>query len=276
MFGRPTAASADELAALRTRLDALEQAHKAASELLIPGLWTTLARLYERSSDNRPLTCLACARTAASDQFGIREDICAFGGGRLKRHECPSCGCVFGPQWYLDTPSEVVDADYRQLYRNYREADSTDDEIRAFHLLEPKPDGVYLNWGSGAWSKSVQTLREHGWEVWGYEPHAETDSPFTVRNRAEISARFDGVFSNNVIEHFFDPAAQFADFRQVLKPGGKMVHASPCYAWACAHTRFHTFFPMGEAPERLAQRTDFALERQVEDGEFRAAVFRAL
>ncbi|WP_269715363.1 class I SAM-dependent methyltransferase [Caulobacter sp. NIBR2454] len=279
MFGRagPKGAdAADELAALRGRIEALEQRDKAATDLLLPGLWTTLARLYEGETGQGSLTCLACAQTASPASFGVREDRCVFGGGLLKRFECPACGCVFGPQWYLDTPSEVIDADYRQLYLNYREADSTDDEIRAFHLLDPKPEGVYLNWGSGAWSRSVQTLREHGWEVWGYEPHAQTDSPFIVRDRAEISARFDGIFSNNVIEHFFDPAAQFADFHDVLKPGGRMVHASPCYAWAYAYTRFHVFFPMGDAPARLAARTGYALDGRVEDGDFRACLFRAI
>jgi ubiquinone/menaquinone biosynthesis C-methylase UbiE len=63
-----------------------------------------------------------------------------------------------------------------------------------------------------------------------------------VTRREEISASFDGIFSNNVIEHFRDPVAQFEEFRRVLKPGGVMAHSSPCYEYAYSCTRFHTLF----------------------------------
>ncbi len=39
-----------------------------------------------------------------------------------------------------------------------------------------------------------------------------------VRSKGEISAKFDAIFSNNVIEHFLDPVAQFNEFRTYLKP----------------------------------------------------------
>jgi len=168
--------------------------------------------------------------------------------GRLERLECPECGCVFGPLKYLRTPEALVSADYALLYSFYSEGDSTEEELRAFDLLKPTRDRLYLNWGSGAWSRSVEILRAQGYDVWGYEPNAQTDSPFVVRRREEVSARFDGIFSNNVIEHLFSPLDQFLDFRTLLKPDGRMVHASPCYEWSFAFTRFHVFFPLGEAP----------------------------
>jgi hypothetical protein len=196
-----------------------------------------------------------------------------FGGGRLERLECRHCGCVFGPLKYLQTPDPIVAADYRLLYEHYSEGDSTEAELRAFELLDPQPGGLYLNWGSGAWSKSVEILRARGFDVWGYEPNAPDDNPYVVRTRGEVSARFDGVFSNNVIEHLFSPKAQFEDFATVLKDNGRMVHASPCYDWSYAYTRFHVFFPLGRSAEALAARTGYRITNSVDDGDFHARVF---
>lgn len=254
------------------RLARLEARVEAVAGLLQPAFWATLDQLYDRLGPQQLPRCLACD---GQGPFGARTDTCIFGGGRLDRFECRDCGCVFGPMKYLDLPEAIVEADYRLLYQSYNEGDSTEQELRAFHALDPKPGGLYLNWGSGAWSASVERLRAEGWDVWGYEPHAETTSPFVVKTRGEVSARFDGVFSNNVIEHLRDPAAQFADFKAVLKPGGRMAHASPCYDWRYAYTRFHVFFPMGTAPERLAARTGYRVTGREDDGDYCVRVFEA-
>lgn len=263
------------LEAVRQRLEALERRHGVLKAFIVPAVWDALDRLYERSPPAAQPQCLACGRAAPAATYSVRVDACVFGGGRLERLECPDCGCVFGPAKYLQTPPELVDLDYRLLYADYSEADSTEEEVRAFHALGPRHGGVYLNWGSGAWSGSVDRLRAEGWDVWGYEPHATVDSPFVVKRREEIGAKFDGIFSNNLIEHLFDPAAQFLDFKGVLKPGGRMAHASPCYAWSYAYTRFHVFFPLGGSPARLAERTGFSLVGAEDDGDFRVRVFEA-
>jgi SAM-dependent methyltransferase len=242
---------------------------------MVPAVWDALDRLYDRTGPAAAPVCLACAYTAPTGSFAVRTDTCMFAGRRLDRLECPKCGCVFGPPKYLETPPELVDLDYRLLYTDYSEVDSTAEEIRAFRALDPKPGGVYLNWGSGAWSESVERLRSEGFDVWGYEPHADVQSEFVVRRRDQISARFDGVFSNNLIEHLFDPAAQFADWKSLLKPGGRMAHASPCYEWLYAFTRFHVFFPLGDSPARLAERTGFRLAGAEDEGEFHVRVFES-
>lgn len=78
---------------------------------------------------------------------------------------------------------------------------------------------LYLDWGcGGAWSRTISQLRREGWDVWGYEPSAEAPGDFVVNQRSAIGAQFDGIFSNNVIEHFRDPVGQFNDFHQLLKP----------------------------------------------------------
>jgi hypothetical protein len=119
----------------------------------------------------------------------------------------------------------------------------------------------------------VALLRERGFDVWGYEPNAPVENPFVVQRREEISARFDGIFSNNVIEHLIDPKSQFEDYARILQPDGRMVHASPCFAWSHAFTRFHVFFPLVGAAKALADRSGFRLSDLVEEGEFRAGIF---
>ncbi|OYU70466.1 MAG: methyltransferase [Alphaproteobacteria bacterium PA2] len=258
---------------LEIRLEKLEGQHQRLRDFIVPAYWNALDRLEAAVPDDGLASCLACGHAGQTGAFAGRVDECVFGGGRLERLECPECGCVFGPLKYLRTPDALVSADYALLYSFYSEGDSTEEELRAFDLLKPSRDRLYLNWGSGAWSRSVEILRAQGYDVWGYEPNAQTDSPFVVRRREEVSARFDGIFSNNVIEHLFSPLAQFLDFRDLLKPDGKMVHASPCYEWSFAFTRFHVFFPLGEAPLRLAERSGFTLTDTVADGAFQARTF---
>ncbi len=259
---------------LEARLARLEAREQLLRDFIVPAYWNLLDRFYEGTAAVGMAECLACGQARKLGEFAVRIDECMFAGGRLERLECPACGCVFGPLKYLKLPETLIAADYRLLYAHYQEGDSTEAELRAFELLEPKKGELYLNWGSGGWSRSVEILRDRGYDVWGYEPNAASESPFVVKSRAEISARFHGIFSNNVIEHFLSPAEQFRDFHGILTPDGRMAHASPCYRWSYAFTRFHVFFPLANAPEALAARTGFHAEAAADEDEFRAFVFR--
>ena len=141
----------------------------------------------------------------------------------LERYQCPSCDAIFGPQKYLDLSEEFVSRDYALLYNRYQETNSTETEIRTFRSLDPKPGRLYLNWGCGIWSETISRLRAESFEVWGFEPSAPVSSPYIATSRDQISARFDGIFSNNVIEHFRNPRHQFEEFLRILKPGGMMA-----------------------------------------------------
>ncbi|MDB5458795.1 MAG: hypothetical protein JWO72_536 [Caulobacteraceae bacterium] len=259
---------------LESRLERLEIRQELLRDFAVRGVWNALERLYARTGVRSNVSCLACGETRKVEAFARRVDRCMFGGGRLERLECPACGCVFGPLAALEADADWIASDYRLLYAAYSEGDSTEAEIRTFEALRPDRAGVYLNWGAGAWSDSVAQLRARGYDVWGYEPNAAAPRDFIVGSREEVSARFDGVFSNNVIEHFIDPAGQFADLRTLLKPGGRMAHASPCFEWSYAFTRFHVFFPLARSAEALAHRTGFDLTDRIEDGEYQARVFQ--
>lgn len=258
---------------LRRQVARLERRIELLQNFAVPTQWHTLDLIYSARSPASRLRCLACAHEDDASAFETRIDQCMFGGGELVRHGCWRCGCVFGAHKYLELPSGVMEADYKLLYETYQEADSTAGEIRTFKSLDPKPGGIYLNWGSGLWSGAIDRLRAEGWDVWGFEPNTNVNHPNVVTQRDQVSGPFDGLFSHNVIEHLRDPAAAFAEFHHLLKPGGRMAHASPCYAWAYPWTRFHVFFPLDRAPEALAERTGFTVTGKIDDGEFRVRIF---
>lgn len=172
----------------------------------------------------------------------------------------------------LDLTPRQLAIEYRMLYSVYEENDSTDVEIRAFHGGRPSRGGTFLNWGCGAWAQSIARLRDEGYDVWGFEPFAPSDHPFIVNHRGSLSAKFDIIFSNNVIEHVQDPVQALQEMAEHLSSNGVMVHASPCFELRYMDTRFHLFFYLGESFDRIAALAGLNIAEMVHDGEYIHAV----
>jgi hypothetical protein len=274
----PPAAPPPVPLALERRLAALEDAARCARRFAVEGYWRTADRLDELTLPGKRLECPICGRAEAREALEARVDACMFGGGRLERYECPGCGCVFGPSKYLELDPELMRADYALLYLDYAEGDTTEAEVRAFRSLSPARDGLYLNWGCGRWNRTIAALLAEGYDVWGYEPSAppELGAAHVVGSRDAVTGPFRGIFSNNVIEHLVRPVEEFRFFHSRLVPGGRMAHASPCYRYAYANTRFHVVFLTGDAPHVLAERSGFRVAGREEDGEFMNCVFERL
>ena len=257
--------------AVKDRLERLEAQVQLTERYFTEAFWTALDVAYESVLPHRDISCVVCGHTDRRDAYETRLDHCWFGGGRLERYVCPDCDCVFGPQKYLDLGEAFVGRDYQVLYSRYSEGDTTENELRAFRSLRPEGEGRYLDWGAGGgWNRTLSILCDEGWRVTGYEPNAAGAA--AAPDLAE--AAYDGLFSNNVIEHFRDPVAQFRQFHALLKPGGKMAHASPCYDYCYAFTRFHSVFLLGRSPFVLAERTGFAVVDSERDGEYINHVFQ--
>ena len=192
------------------RLGRLEERQRLLKDAVVRGFWQVMDRLDEAILPGRRMTCPICSTTEPRERLDARIDHCFFGGGRLERYVCPHCGCIFGPAKCLELNAGMLEADYALLYDGYAEADSTECEIRAFRSLLPVPAGPFLNWGCGRWSHSIPALRAEGHDVWGFEPSAPPGAqPFIATRREQISARFAGIFSNNVIEHMIRPVEEF-------------------------------------------------------------------
>lgn len=220
-----------------------------------------------------PQTCICplCGREDSPERFPLHVSRCIFGGGELLRRQCPACDLIFGPEKMLRLSDAALAAEYEEHYRVYAEGDSTAQEIRAFHALRPTRTGLYLNWGAGAWSRGVAELRQDGWNVYGYEPHgaAHDGGAHMLARREQLAAlRFDGIFSNNVLEHLRHPVRELAAMRELLLPGGKMSHATPCFEYRFEFTRFHLFFFLGRSRELLAAQAGLRIESYTTDGDF--------
>lgn len=252
-----------------------ESSEKLRREILrhqISTKWEVVDFLIRATyKDEKNRLCELCGHEDLSESFAKIETHCKFGGGILVRYQCPNCDVIFGPDKMLELSSAELSQEYEWHYSVYEEGDSTDQELRAFHLLKPRKDGVYLNYGAGAWSKSVQLLRSQGWQVFAFEPHmsASTNADYVISDRAILSQMsFDGIFTNNVLEHLRYPIAEITYIRNLLKQGALMAHATPCYQYLYEYTRFHLFFFLGRSKIFLAQKCGLTVKDFISDGDF--------
>lgn len=256
---------------LKEMQDATERNHRQLLRHQISVKWDMADLLERHRTSATALSCPLCDYRGEIARFDRFVTGCIFEGGTLVRHQCPECDLIFGPEKMLSLSEAELSRDYEWHYQIFSEGDSTLQEIRAFHALKPEKDQVYLNWGTGAWSKTIDLLRQDGWNVYGYEPHSAAmgSSPHIIASMEQLSTmRFDGVFSNNVLEHLRYPARELSVMRGLLKSGGKMSHATPCFEYRYEFTRFHLFFYLGRSRSILAAKAELNIDDFVVDGEF--------
>jgi SAM-dependent methyltransferase len=221
--------------------------------------------------------CPLCNFKISGSSFTSIKSICLFGGGELKRYQCPECSLIYGPLKMLKLSDYELTQEYEMHYSIYDEGDSTDAELKAFLMLEPNKAGSYLNYGAGSWSKSIEILLKDGWSVYSYEPHesANKKTEYFIKSKKELmNLKFDGIFTNNVIEHLKDPINDFNFLKSLLKPNGKISHATTCYEYLYDYTRFHLFFYLGRSKEILANKTNMEIVKFVKDNEFMCMILK--
>ena len=268
--------AAIELAGKKNGIDAVMEAIDSAKVALfrndIRCRWQVLDALdnvlYPPST---PVKCLVCGHEAPKSTYETKVSECIFGGGRLERFICPECGCIFGPLKMMALSQEQLGEEYKQHYSVYCEGDSKWKERLSFEALNPTKNGRYLNYGAGIWSKTTIELRQEGWDVWDYEPNASSANyDWLVSSPGQLaSMKFDGIFSNDVLEHFKDPINELKIMKSLLSLQGKMAHCTGCYEYAYEFTRFHYVFFTGRSLEYIAKKLgmDAALGERIRDGE---------
>lgn len=271
--------SPESLAKINHMLSEFRQSHL---RIQIATKWSVVDFIIRESLDKDPIRiCPICGYKGEDMQFGQLRSHCIFGGGDLLRYVCPVCEVTYGPDKMFDLTESELTEDYECHYKVYEEGDSTERELRAFFALNPSKSDVYLNYGAGGWSNSVHQLRSLGWNVYAYEPHRSAsqsgaDDCF-IRSFEQLQLmRFDGIFSNNVLEHFRYPVRELQHMAGLLHEGGRMAHATPCFEYLYEYTRFHLFFFTGKSKDLLMQQANLQLLEEVIDGDFICRVMKPL
>lgn len=210
------------------------------------------------------IRCPLCQKEAEKASFKTEISYCRFGGGRLERFHCSNCGAIFGPLKMLSMTQQELAAEYTRHYALFSEGDSSFFEHAAFHQIDRGKDKIYLNWGGGCWSPTLNQLRAEGYTVYNYEPFScHNKDSFLISDPEHLKTmRFDGIFSNNLLEHLPDPVGEILFMKTLLKNRDSlMLHSTPCFEYAYEYTRFHLIFFTGRALEYLANKTNFSVRK---------------
>ncbi len=241
--------------------------------------WKAIDHTNRSQVPSLSIVCALCDHESALEKAEVFQSRCIFGGGELTRHRCPACGVIYGPAKMLALSDGELADEYEAHYRVYEEGDSSVHELRAFYALNPVLGGRYLNFGSGKWSETSKLLRSQGWDVWSFEPNvsaASASDPFVLRSWADLTdSRFDGIFSNNVLEHLRNPVATLRTIANSLKPDCLMVHATPCFEYLYEYTRFHLFFFTGRSKYVMADLAGLTVVDYFSDGEYMHIILSA-
>ena len=232
-----------------------------------------------KDDGDEEIQCIICKHHGPTRTFQKMETDCIFAGGHLVRYVCPKCGCIFGPKKVLNQSPEEFGDDYVVHYSGFRESDCTWKERDAFELLKPDKKGVYLDYGCGKWSSTIETLRAEGYTVFGYEPYAcDVESPYIITDKSQLlGMRFDGIFSNDVLEHLADPNTEMQFMKSLLRTPDSMIsHSTSCFAYKYEYTRFHLNFLTGESVQILAKNSGMKIVNcvnELEERDFYCYVF---
>jgi len=116
-----------------------------------------------------------------------------------------------------------------QRVPNERMADSP----KLLDLLLAWTDGRrFLEWGIGYNTPYVEEVRSLGIDLWACDISAAVPYGGHVVRLPQESERlttalFDGIFSQDVVEHFNDPVGDYRRSRAMLRPGGLLLSSTP-------------------------------------------------
>jgi hypothetical protein len=179
---------------------------------------------------------------------------------KLIRYQCPQCDVIFGTLEIIAESKQAFAQRYQKLYESgWRETDSTGAEMCAIEKLGLLPGQKCLNWGSGSISQTRTKAQQLGIVVDLYEPY----DPYAknVLNSVVETALYDGIISNNVMEHLQDPVSELIKMSSHLKEGGVMVHKTPCWNYVYEWTEYHLFFFVGRSVDVMAKQAGLVAVR---------------
>jgi len=154
------------------------------------------------------LSCIVCADAS------VQHFIAAAGRDYWR---CEQCGATF-----LDPAQRLTPDEELARYRRHQN-DPADAGYRAHlaRLVEPllaklPPGAQGLDYGCGPGPALAQMLTAAGHRVALYDA-------FFYPERDNLARQYDFIACSETVEHFHDPAAEFARFDGLLRPGGVLA-----------------------------------------------------
>jgi Methyltransferase domain len=204
------------------------------------------------------LTCPICKTKYDRVDLKKFESDCIFSpiegiNQHLIRYQCLNCDVIFGPEDMLNLSASQLGKAYQDLYKSgNREGDSTHVEVSLFNRLNPTSNGTYVNWGAGTNHTSIEIAKQ-GYKLLNYDPGIPNNVTGYITINEIKQSKFDGIFSNNVLDHLQDPVSDLMLMKSLLKPGAKMIHASDGFKYKIDFTKFHLYFFIGRSVQYLSQ-----------------------
>ena len=125
--------------------------------------------------------------------------------------------------------------------------------------------------------KSTHILRSQGRCIFAYVPHDNKVSNYDheIKSKADLlKIKFDGVLSNNVLEHIRHPLAELDFIKNILKLDVLTTHVISFFEYAYEYKRFRLFFYLGRSRELLAKKLNLEIMDFEVDGNFMCLLYK--
>ncbi|MDT8310050.1 MAG: class I SAM-dependent methyltransferase [Methylophaga sp.] len=129
-------------------------------------------------------------------------------------------------------------------------------------LTEQTTDKTGLDFGAGPGPVISHQLAKQGYWVTLYDP-------FFYNNINALNGQYNFIISCEVIEHFHQPAQEFARLRRLLKPGGSLYCMTELFSetqdfasWYYKNDPTHVFFYHANSLPLITERFGFSRYRQ--------------
>jgi hypothetical protein len=202
------------------------------------------------------LTCRICGSLVDENKLKKYISTCRFSGEKLIRHKCLQCDVIFGTQRMLNVSIEQFKKEHDDLLLSgYKAPDPVNKEIKILQMLSPQKNKTYLNWGGGGFSTTLLHAKKMGYTLYSYDPYIHDPSgtsEFITDINIIKNMKFDGIISNDLIEHLQNPVEEFIFMRSLLNINSVMIHSTPCYKYCFEWSKFHLFFFEGRSINVLA------------------------
>jgi 2-polyprenyl-3-methyl-5-hydroxy-6-metoxy-1,4-benzoquinol methylase len=73
--------------------------------------------------------------------------------------------------------------------------------------------------------------------------------------------KFDGIISNNVLDHMQDPIGTLKLMKSLLKSNASMIHASDGFDYNIPYTKAHLYFFVGKSVDYITKNIGMSYEQ---------------